>query len=138
MVHNGIIENYRELQGELEKRGAAVRDGNGHGGRRTAARRHLAEGLEPLVAVDRMLERIDGTFALAMLFAGQEDFLICTRRGSPLAIGYGQGEMFAGSDALALAPMTDEITYLEDGDRAIVTRRGAEIYAEGRRRVSRR
>ena len=79
-------------------------------------------------AVAKTLARLDGAFALAFLFAGEHDLLIGARRGSPLAIGYGDGEMFLGSDALALAPLTRRITYLEEGDWAVVTSRGVTIF----------
>ena len=81
----------------------------------------LTQGLSPQEAVAKTLARLDGAFALAFLFAGEHDLLIGARRGSPLAIGYGDGEMFLGSDALALAPLTRRITYLEEGDWAVVT-----------------
>ena len=80
--------------------------------------------MTPAQAVARALERLEGAFALVFLFAGEHDLLICARRGSPLAIGYGDGEMYIGSDALALAPLTRRITYLEEGDWAVVTSRG--------------
>src|SRR4029078_5018993 len=80
----------------------------------------LAEGLSPAEAVAKTLGRLGGAFAPVFLFAGQHDLLICARRGSPLAIGYGDGEMFVGSDSLALAPLTRRITYLEEGDWAVV------------------
>jgi glucosamine--fructose-6-phosphate aminotransferase (isomerizing) len=90
--------------------------------------------MTPEEAAQETLTRLHGAFALCFLFEGRDDLLIAARKGSPLAIGYGTGEMFVGSDAIALAPMTDRITYLEEGDRAVVTRAGAEIYdAEGRR-----
>lgn len=87
----------------------------------------MAQGLGPVEAVAEALPRLRGAFALGFLFAGQEDFLIGARHGAPLAIGFGRGETYLGSDALALAPFTDEITYLEEGDWAILTRDGAEI-----------
>ncbi|MEO0912332.1 MAG: glutamine--fructose-6-phosphate transaminase (isomerizing), partial [Pseudomonadota bacterium] len=88
----------------------------------------LAEGKTPLEAVKATLDQLDGAFALCFLFEGEEDLMIAARRGSPLAIGYGEGEMFVGSDALALAPMTRQIAYLEEGDFAILTRTSAQIY----------
>jgi glucosamine--fructose-6-phosphate aminotransferase (isomerizing) len=137
VVHNGIIENHRELRFELERDGQAFHTETDTEVAAVLLTRYLAEGMAPLEAVDRMLKGLEGTFALAILFAGREDFLICTRRGSPLAVGYGEREMFAGSDALALAPMTRNITYLEDGDRAVLTRNGVDIYSERMRRITR-
>ncbi len=128
VVHNGIIENFRELREELEKKGA-------HFGSETDTEviAHLVtdemkKGLSPVDAVKAALPRLRGAFALAFLFAGENDLLVGARRGSPLAIGYGEGEMYLGSDAIALAPFTDTISYLEDGDWAVVTRKGAEIH----------
>ena len=137
MVHNGIIENHRELRLELERNGEQFETETDTEVAAILLTSLLRGGMEPLAAVDRMLTRLQGTFALAMLFAGEEDFLVCTRRGSPLAIGHSNHEMFAGSDALALAPMTRSITYLEDGDCALLTRRGVEIYSEGMRPITR-
>src|SRR5260370_21822429 len=87
--------------------------------------RYLGEGSTPQQAVAKTLHRLEGAFALAILFAGEEDLLICARRGSPLAIGFGDGEMFIGSDALALAPLTRRICYLEEGDWAVLGAPGA-------------
>ena len=137
VVHNGIIENYREIRIDCERRGETFETDTDTESVAVLVTAHLKEGLEPLAAVDRMLRQITGTFALVMLFSGQEDFLICARRGSPLAIGFGDGEMYAGSDALALAPVTRRITYLEDGDCAVLGRDRVEIYDADRRRVVR-
>src|SRR5204863_3801888 len=89
--------------------------------------RELKQGRAPLDAVRAALPRLRGAFALAFLFRGEENLLIGARKGSPLAIGHGEGEMFLGSDALALAPFTDAISYLEDGDCVVVTRDGVEF-----------
>jgi glucosamine--fructose-6-phosphate aminotransferase (isomerizing) len=133
VVHNGIIENYRELRSELEKAGAAfVSDTD------TEVVAHLVteemkKGRRPAEAVRAALPRLRGAFALAFLFAGEEDLLIGARKGSPLAIGHGDGEMYLGSDAIALAPFTDSISYLEEGDWAVLSRKGVEMHdAEGR------
>src|SRR5204862_708398 len=88
-------------------------------------------------AVARTLERLEGAFALVFLFAGQHDLLICARRGSPLAIGYGDGEMFVGSDALALAPLTRRIAYLEEGDWAVVTSKQVAIFDRSNQPIER-
>ena len=95
---------------------------------RSSRRHFLEQGLSPQDAVAKTLARLEGAFALAFLFAGEHDLLIGARRGSPLAIGYGDGEMFLGSDALALAPLTRRITYLEEGDWAVVTSRSVTIF----------
>src|SRR3954465_11503849 len=128
VVHNGIIENFRELREELEKKGAAFRSDTD-----TEVIAHLVTdemkgGKSPADAVKAALPRLRGAFALAFLFAGEEDLLIGARKGSPLAVGYGEGEMYLGSDAIALAPFTDTISYLEDGDWAVVTRKGVEVH----------
>jgi len=128
VVHNGIIENFRELREELEKKGADFRSETD-----TEVIAHLVtgemnKGKSPVEAVKAALPRLRGAFALAFLFAGEEDLLIGARKGSPLAVGYGDGEMYLGSDAIALAPFTDTISYLEDGDWAVVTRQGVKVH----------
>jgi glucosamine--fructose-6-phosphate aminotransferase (isomerizing) len=134
VVHNGIIENFGDLRGELSAAGYAFESETDSETVALLARMYLDRGMTPEEAVQETLTRLHGAFALCFLFEGRDDLLIAARKGSPLAIGYGTGEMFVGSDAIALAPMTDRITYLEEGDRAVVTRAGAEIYdAEGRR-----
>ena len=97
----------------------------------------MKKGLSPQMAVAAALKRLEGAFALAILFEGEDDLMIGARRGSPLAIGYGHDEMSFGSDAIALAPFTDRVTYLEDGDWAVLTRSGATIYDEGGKEVQR-
>ncbi len=137
VVHNGIIENFRELRDELI---AAGRLFESETDTETVAHltcRHLDQGLSPQDAVAATLKRLHGAFALCFLFDGHDDLMICARKGSPLAIGHGSGEMFVGSDAIALAPMTDRITYLDEGDWAVVTRAGATIYDAAGRLVNR-
>ena len=97
----------------------------------------LDRGLKPVEAMAETLKRLEGAFALAVLFAGEDDLLVAARRGSPLAVGHGDGEMFLGSDAIALAPFTHAITYLEDGDWAVVTRRSVQIFNDEGKRVER-
>ena len=132
VVHNGIIENFRELREELTARGHRFVSETD-----TEVVAHLVtdemeKGKEPIAAVAAALPRLKGAFALAFVFNGAPDILIAARQGAPLAIGYGEGEMFLGSDALALAPFTDTITYLEDGDWAILSRDSVEFRnAEG-------
>ena len=137
VVHNGIIENFRELREELEKKGAKFGSETD-----TEVVAHLVtdemkKGRTPVEAVRAALPRLRGAFALAFLFAGEEDLLIGARKGSPLAVGYGDGEMFLGSDAIALAPFTDTISYLEDGDWVVLTRKGVEVHEASGRVVER-
>jgi len=134
VVHNGIIENFRALRAELAEAGIGHETDTDTETVALLTRKHMADGMEPLAAARATLARLEGAFALAFLFDGQEDMIIAARRGSPLAIGHGEGEMYLGSDAIALAPLTGQITYLEEGDHAVLTRAGATIYdAEGRR-----
>ena len=133
IVHNGIIENYRDLRQELEEDGYEHETETDTEVVVQLATRFLDQGLAPFDAARETLKRLDGAFALCFLFKGADDLLIAARRGSPLAIGYGDGEMFVGSDALALAPLTQRICYLEEGDWAAITRDGAQIFdADGR------
>src|SRR5215211_2135230 len=127
VVHNGIIENFRELREELQSKGAKFTTETDTEVVAQLVTAELHGGRSPVEAVQAAVPRLRGAFALAFLFDGQEDLLIGARRGSPLAIGYGDGEMFLGSDAIALAPFTGTISYLEDGDLAIVTRDRAEL-----------
>ena len=133
VVHNGIIENFRELREELSAEGASFSSQTDTETIAQLAGSLLQKGHSPVEAARATLARLNGAFALAFLFSGEDDLMVCARRGSPLAIGHGEGEMFVGSDALALAPMTDRVTYLEEGDWAIITRAGAQIFdADGR------
>ncbi len=133
VVHNGIIENYRELRDELEADGVAFSTDTDTEAVAHLVSRELKKGCSPVEAVKASLPRLRGAFALAFLFAGEDDLLVGARKGSPLAVGYGDGEMFLGSDAIALAPFTDNVSYLEDGDWVVLTRGGAEVFdAEGR------
>ncbi|MDA9489167.1 glutamine--fructose-6-phosphate transaminase (isomerizing) [Bradyrhizobium sp. CCBAU 11361] len=132
VVHNGIIENFSELRTELERNGAHFDSETDTEVVAHLVESYLKNGYSPQDAVQASLPRLRGAFALAFLFKGHDDLLIGARRGSPLAIGYGNGEVYLGSDALALAPLTDTITYLEDGDWAVLTRTTCVIYsAEG-------
>ena len=128
VVHNGIIENYRELKAELEARGRTLASETDTEVVAHLISQYLDDGLNPADATAKALKRFDGAFALGIIFTGHEDMMIAARKGSPLAIGYGTGEMFIGSDALALAPMTQRITYLEDGDWAVINGTGATIH----------
>ncbi len=137
VVHNGIIENFRELREELERDGAVFESETDTETVVQLIDRELRGGAEPVAAVKAALGRLDGAFALAIIFSGRDDLLIGARRGSPLAVGYGNGEMFLGSDAMALAPFTDRVTYLEEGDWAVLSHSGAEIHDETGAAVSR-
>jgi len=127
VVHNGIIENYRELRAELADLGIAFRTETDTETIALMTERHMRDGAGPVEAAGKTLDQLTGAFALAFLFDGQDDLIVAARKGSPLAIGHGDGEMYVGSDAIALAPLTDRITYLDEGDRAIITRTSLEI-----------
>lgn len=137
VVHNGIIENYRELKAELTAKGHTFESETD-----TEVVVHLItdkmkRGMSPKDAVKAALDRLQGAFALGIIFAGDENVLMAARQGSPLAIGHGTGEMYLGSDAIALAPFTDAITYLEEGDYAVLTKGGVEIYDRDGKPVTR-
>src|SRR5947209_9280474 len=127
VVHNGIIENFRELREELEGKGATFKTETDTEVVAHLVTQEMKDGRSPVDAVKAALPKLRGAFALAFLFAGEDDLIVAARRGSPLAIGYGDGEMYVGSDAIALAPFTDTISYLEDGDFAVLTRNSVEI-----------
>ncbi|MBT5050628.1 MAG: glutamine--fructose-6-phosphate transaminase (isomerizing) [Rhodospirillaceae bacterium] len=137
LVHNGIIENFQELRQELAAKGHQFETETDTEAVVHLVSDYLAEGKTPQEAVAASLERLDGAFALAILFTGAEGLMISARRGSPLAIGYGDGEMYVGSDALALAPLTQQICYLEEGDWAEITAEGATVHDETGRIVVR-
>lgn len=128
VVHNGIIENFRELREDLAASGYHQESQTDTETVALLLQREIAGGSTPVEAARATLKRLHGAFALLFLFDGEDDLMIAARRGSPLAIGWGEGEMYVGSDAIALAPMTDRITYLDEGDWAIITRAGATIF----------
>ncbi len=133
VVHNGIIENFKRLREELHGAGYATETETDTETIALLARRHLDAGMSPREAAQATLARLEGAFALALLFEGEDDLMIVARKGSPLAIGHGHGEVYVGSDAIALAPLTDRITYLEEGDWAVLTRASIDIRdGEGR------
>src|SRR5712672_1123310 len=128
VVHNGIIENFRELREVLQNKGTVFKTETD-----TEIVLHLVDdfleqGFKPAEAVKAALSQLRGAFALGFIFAGDNNLMIGARNGPPLAIGYGEGEMYLGSDAIALGPFTDTIAYLEDGDWVVLTRNGAVIY----------
>ncbi|AWB48085.1 glutamine--fructose-6-phosphate transaminase (isomerizing) [Gemmobacter aquarius] len=133
VVHNGIIENFRDLRADLAASGYAQESQTDTETIALLAQRFIDSGMTPIEAARATLHRLHGAFALCFLFDGYDDLMIAARKGSPLAIGHGAGEMFVGSDAIALAPMTDRITYLEEGDWAVITRKGAEIFDQADR-----
>jgi glucosamine--fructose-6-phosphate aminotransferase (isomerizing) len=137
VVHNGIIENFRELRDELKKNGSVFKSDTDTEVIAHLVTQEMKSGKKPVEAVSAALPRLRGAFALAFLFEDEEDLLIGARKGSPLAVGYGTGEMYLGSDAIALAPFTDKIAYLEEGDLAIVHRSGIEIRDSRGKRVER-
>jgi glucosamine--fructose-6-phosphate aminotransferase (isomerizing) len=128
VVHNGIIENFRELRVMLEKQGAKFSSDTDTEAVAHLVNSYLLKGSSPQEAVKASLPQLRGAFALAFVFRGHGNLMIGARKGSPLAIGHGSGEMYLGSDAIALAPFTDSISYLEDGDWVVLTRDGGEIY----------
>ncbi|MBM1687901.1 glutamine--fructose-6-phosphate transaminase (isomerizing) [Sulfitobacter geojensis] len=127
VVHNGIIENFRELRTELAASGVEFVTETDTETVALLTHHYMTTGMSAVEAAKKTLSRLDGAFALAFLFDGHDDLMIAARKGSPLAIGYGTGEMFVGSDAIALSPMTDRISYLEEGDIAVITRSSVEI-----------
>jgi glutamine---fructose-6-phosphate transaminase (isomerizing) len=137
VVHNGIIENFAELRRELEGKGVKFSTETDTEVVAHLVSEELKRGLSPLHAVMAALPRLRGAFALAFLFAGEDNLLIGARKGSPLAVGFGDKMMFVGSDAIALAPFTDMVSYLEDGDCVVVSRAGAEVRDAAGRLVER-
>lgn len=129
LVHNGIIENHNELRETLAHKGYVFSSQTDTEVVTYLITDYLDQGLSPLEAVEMSLKQLEGAYALAILFAEHPNCMIGVRRGSPLVIGYGQGEMSLGSDALALSSWTQDICFLEEGDYALVTQEGAEIYA---------
>ena len=138
VVHNGIIENFRALRQELAAKGYAFATETDSEIAAFVVEDELEKGKPPEEAVQAALGRLRGAFALVYLFEGEEDLLIGARQGAPLAIGYGDAEMYLGSDALALAPFTDRIAYLEEGDWVALTRKGADIRDASGSHVKRR
>ena len=137
VVHNGIIENFRELREELAAAGLTPETQTDTETVAQLTRLYMDRGATAREAAVQTLARLEGAFALLWVFEGEDNLMIAARKGSPLAIGHGTGEMFVGSDAIALAPFTDRITYLDEGDYAFVTRAGVEIFDAAGRRANR-
>ena len=136
VVHNGIIENFRSLKDELIADGAVFTTQTDTEVVAQLLAREMRRGLKPIEATKAVLPRLEGAFALALLFRGEKDLLIGARNGPPLAVGHGNGEMYLGSDAIALAPFTNRVTYLEDGDWVVLTHTSLQIFdADGRQVV---
>src|SRR6202012_5918912 len=128
VVHNGIIENHAELRQELE---AAGQEFSTETDTETVAQLvdlNLKNGMAPIEAAGSALRRLEGAYALAMIFSGHPELMVAAQHGAPLAVGLGEDEMFVGSDALALAPLTRRIAYLHDGDWPVVDRQGARFF----------
>ena len=128
LVHNGIIENFRDLKDELVAEGFVFTSETDTEVVAHLVSKYLKEGADTLEAAHKAINRLEGAFALAIMIKGADDIIIGARNGPPLAIGHGDGEMYLGSDAIALAPFTNQITYLEDGDWCVVRHEGVEIF----------
>ncbi|MBK9562259.1 MAG: glutamine--fructose-6-phosphate transaminase (isomerizing) [Micavibrio sp.] len=137
VVHNGIIENYAELKEELEQSQARFETDTDTEVIVHLVTHYMKQGMQPQEAANTAFGRLKGAFAVVMIFAGEHDLMIGTRQGTPLAVGYGDGEMFVASDSYALAPLTKKICFLEDGDRVKVTRAGATVYVNDNEIVKR-
>jgi glucosamine--fructose-6-phosphate aminotransferase (isomerizing) len=137
VVHNGIIENFQALRREIEAAGRRFESETDTEVIAHLLTMALAAGMSPADALSATLKRLEGAFALAVIFAGEDNLMLAARRGSPLAVGHGDGEMFLGSDAIALAPFTQLITYLQDGDWAVITRQGLQVFTDEGDRVDR-
>ncbi len=132
LVHNGIIENFKSLRDELKRDGYSFVSQTDTEVIAHLVGREIRDGAKPNEAAHRAISRLEGAFALAIMFRSNDNLIVAARNGPPLAIGHGVGEMYLGSDAIALAPFTSEITYLEDGDWAEIHREGMTIFdAEG-------
>lgn len=137
VVHNGIIENYLDLRDEVTASGAVLDTETDTEVVAHLLNGELAKGIAPTEAVASVLPRLKGAFALALLFSGEDDLMIGARKGSPLAVGHGDGEMFLGSDAIALSPFTDRITYLDEGDWVVLSHTSMQVFDKDNREVDR-
>src|SRR4051794_11315845 len=138
VVHNGIIENHAELRAELEAKGAVFETETDTETFVRLLDDLLAQGLTPQAAFSAALKRVHGAFALAAVFSGYPKLLLAARQGAPLAIGFGEGEMFVGSDALALSPLPRRTAYREEGDGAVLDTDGAAFFDAGDHAVERK
>jgi glucosamine--fructose-6-phosphate aminotransferase (isomerizing) len=137
VVHNGIIENHAELRAELEAEGQEFSTETDTETVAQLVDLNLQRGMAPIAAAGAAFRRLEGAYALAMIFAGHPDMIVGAQRGAPLAVGFGEDEMFLGSDALALAPLTRRIAYLRDGDWTVVDRKGAKFFGADGAQVKR-
>src|SRR5882757_4265212 len=137
LVHNGIIENFRELKDELRAAGHQFESETDTEVAVHLVTHYLDEGLSPEAAARKAVKRLTGAFALVMIFKGEESLLIAARRGSPLAVGYGDKEAYLGSDAFSLSPFTNRVAYLEDGARAVGRGKDVVIYDQNNHWVER-
>jgi len=128
VVHNGIIENHAELRAELEAEGQEFQTETDTETVAQLVDLNLKRGMDPTLAAGTAFRRLEGAYALAMIFAGHPELIVGAQNGAPLAVGFGEDEMFVGSDALALAPLTRRIAYLKDGDWTVVDRKGARFF----------
>ncbi len=138
VVHNGIIENYAALKEELSAQGAVFETETDTEVIVHLVSHYMSEGKDALAAANAAMDRLEGAYALVMIFAGNHDLMVGCRHGTPLAVGYGDGEMFMASDSYALAPLTKKICFLEDGDRVTVTRQDVSIYDKDQNVVERK
>ncbi len=138
LVHNGIIENFAELRHELEAAGRTFESDTDTEVIAQLLDSELATGLEPLAALKATLDRLTGAYAIGVLIEGEDNLVMGARRGSPLVVGYGDGEMFIGSDALAVGPFTNKIAYLDEGDYVAIDHKSARIFDETGRPVERK
>ncbi len=137
VVHNGIIENYKELKAELESHQVRFETETDTEVVAHLITHYMNMGMAPREATDKALDRLEGAYALAMIYAGEHNLMIGARQGTPLAVGFGEGEMYLASDSYALAPLTNKICFLEDGDRVVVSREGATVYDRDKHEVRR-
>lgn len=137
IVHNGIIENFLELKAPFEKGGTEFKTQTDTEVVAHLINQQIVDGATPQQAVATVLPKLEGAFALAIIVEGHDDLMIAARRGSPLAVGHGEGENFIGSDAVALAPFTNKVTYLEDGDWAVLSRTDVKVFDQDNKSVER-
>src|SRR5271157_967090 len=137
VVHNGIIENHAELRTELEAAGQVFTTETDTETVAQLVDLNLQRGMNPLEAAGAAFRRLEGAYALAMIFSGHPELIVGAQHGAPLAIGFGEDEMFVGSDALALAPLTRRIAYLRDGDWTVIDRQGAQFFGADNEPVER-